>query len=300
VYTYGDVYKLMSIRPVKGASSLEEARALGADVVVVTSLIDAAKRASSDGRDSVFLGVGFETVAPGYARAIIGGLPENLSILSLVKLTPPAMMYSLDLLREKPTEPPVMGVIAPGHVSAITGSKAWEPIPENYGIPVVVAGFEAADVILAILDILLQLRRGEARVSIEYRRVVTREGDIEAQRLVHTAFEVADDAWRGIGFIPKSGLRIRERYKSADAGLRYGIRMLDSAQWRYDLPPGCRCAEVVLGKARPADCPLFMRACTPERPIGPCMVSIEGTCAIWARLGGGGLADMIARSLTGG
>lgn len=297
VYTYGDVYRLPSIRRVRGASSLAEARALGADVRIVTSLIEAMRDSQKHGRDSVFIGIGFETVAPGYARVLAKGLPGNLAFMSLVKLTPPAMLYSIDILREKPTEPPVMGVIAPGHVSAITGAKAWAPVAENYGIPVVVAGFEPLDVLLAIMEILRQLVRGESGVRIEYRRVVSWNGDLEAQAMIHRVFETIDDPWRGIGFLPKSGLRLREEYRGMDAYSVYGVKEITPSEWVYDLPPGCRCAEVVLGKAKPTDCPLFMRACSPEKPYGPCMVSVEGTCSIWARLGGGGLASEIAREL---
>jgi len=298
VYTYGDVYRLMSIRSVRGASSLSEARALGGRVKVVHSLLDAALDARSHGRDSVFVGIGFETVAPGYAHAVIRGLlPSNLKLMSLVKLTPPAMFHSIEILREKPTEPPIVGVIAPGHVSTITGAKAWVPVAENYGIPVVVSGFEPLDVLASIAEILKQLSRGEARVAIEYARAVTWHGDLRAQSIVGRAFETVDDAWRGIGFLPKSGLRLRSAFSKYDAFETYGVREVTPENWSYDLPPGCRCAEVVIGKAKPTDCPLFMKRCTPSKPYGPCMVSLEGACAIWARFGSGGLADEIAREL---
>ncbi|MFZ8795373.1 MAG: hydrogenase formation protein HypD [Acidilobaceae archaeon] len=298
IYTYGDVYRLKTIRPVKGATSLAEARALGGKVKVATSIIDAVKDAREHGGESIFAGIGFETVAPGYAHSILKRLlPPNLKLLSLVKLTPPAMFYSIDILREKPTEPPIMGVIAPGHVSTITGAKAWAPVAENYGIPVVVAGFEPIDVLIALVEILRQLSRGEAMVTIEYKRAVSWHGDLRAQSIIHRAFETVDDAWRGIGFLPKSGLRVRESYKSMDAFREHGIRDLDPGTWRYDLPPGCRCAEVIIGKIKPLQCPLFMRKCTPSNPVGPCMVSVEGTCAIWARFGAGGLADVIARDV---
>jgi len=298
IYTYGDVYRLKTIRPVGGASSLSEAKALGGSVKVVTSILDAISDARSARRDSIFVGIGFETVAPGYAHVIVRELlPDNLKLLSLVKLTPPAMFYSIDILREKPTEPPIMGVIAPGHVSTITGAKAWAPVAENYRIPVVVSGFEPIDVLLSIAEILRQLSRGEARVVIEYTRAVTWHGDLRAQSLITRVFETVDDAWRGIGFLPKSGLRLREAYRRYDAFKEYGIRDLSPETWRYDLPPGCRCAEVIIGKAKPTQCPLFMKKCSPNTPIGPCMVSIEGTCSIWARFGAGGLAEDIAKEL---
>jgi Hydrogenase maturation factor len=298
IYTYGDVYRLRTIRPVKGATSLAEAKAFGGKVKIVTSILDAIRDAREHGGESIFVGIGFETIAPGYAYSILKGmLPSNLKLLNLVKLTPPAMFYSIDILREKPTEPPIMGVIAPGHVSTITGAKAWAPVAENYGIPVVVAGFEPIDVLVAVVEILRQLSRGEARVTIEYARTISWHGDLKAQSMIHKAFETVDDAWRGIGFLPKSGLRVRESYRTIDAFREYSIRDLDPGTWRYDLPLGCRCAEVIIGKIKPSQCPLFMRKCTPQNPVGPCMVSIEGTCAIWARFGAGGLAEEIAKDV---
>ncbi|MEM1649739.1 MAG: hydrogenase formation protein HypD, partial [Sulfolobales archaeon] len=179
VYTYGDVFRLRTLRPVEKSYSLEEAKALGADVRVVSSFTDAIIDASRQRRDSVFLAVGFETIAPGYSRLMISEkIPENLSILSLVKLTPPAMFYSLEILQEKPTEPPIAGVIAPGHVSTIIGAKAWTPVAENFEIPVVVAGFEPIDVLAAIAEILRRYVRREYGVYIEYERALSWHGDL--------------------------------------------------------------------------------------------------------------------------
>lgn len=298
VYTYGDVYRLPALVPVKGARSLADAKAMGVEVAVVHSLTHAIQLARRSKRLGVFVGIGFETVAPGYAVPIIGGMvPENLRIMSLVKLTPPAAYLAIDTIREKPTDYPLMGVIAPGHVSTVIGGKAWRPIAENFGIPVVVAGFEPIDVLFAAAEVLRQIKNGEARVVVEYARAVSWDGDLKAQSAIRTAFESVDTAWRGIGFIPKSGLKIREEYAEVDAMRHFGIPELTPERWRYDLPANCKCAEVNLGKAKPTDCPLFMRACTPERPVGPCMVSMEGACAVWARFGGGGLADDVAKAL---
>ncbi|QOJ78750.1 hydrogenase formation protein HypD [Infirmifilum lucidum] len=298
VYTYGDTFKLRTINDVKGVYSLEEARTIGGDVKMVTGLLDAIRDARRHGRDSVFLGIGFETVAPGYAQAVLSGhVPGNLKLMSLVKLTPPAMFHALDVLREKPPEPPVMGVIAPGHVSTITGAKAWEPVAENYSIPVVVSGFEPIDVLASIAEVLRQLVAREAGVRIEYTRAVSWDGDLKAQAMIHKAFYAVDDAWRGIGFLPLSGLRLRDSFSDIDAFKQFGVQELKPEDWRKDTPPGCRCAEVTLGKAKPTDCPMFLKKCTPEKPYGPCMVSLEGTCAVWARFGGGGVADEIAREL---
>ncbi|MEM0340943.1 MAG: hydrogenase formation protein HypD [Acidilobaceae archaeon] len=297
VYTYGDAYRLRALNPVNGAYSLSDAKTLGGDVRVVTSFYDAVVNAKKLGKASVFFAIGFETVAPGYAKALLArAVPENLKILSSVRLTPPAMFYSLSILREKPPEPPVMGVIAPGHVSTIVGAKAWVPVAEAFEIPVVIAGFEPIDVLLAIASILRQLLQRKAEVEIEYKRAVTFDGDLSAQSAIAKVFETVDAAWRGIGFLPRSGLELREEYSEYNARREYGIKPEGPQEWRKDTPPGCKCAEVVLGKAKPTDCPLFMKACTPSNPYGPCMVSSEGTCAIWARFGGWAVED-IAREL---
>ena len=294
IYTYGDMYKIRSYKGVNGIFSLSEARSQGVDIRVVPDILVAIRDASKHGKPSVFIGVGFETIAPGYAQIILKKhLPRNLKLMSLVKLTPPAMFYALDVSREKPIEPPIMGIIAPGHVSTITGAKTWIPVSENYGIPVVVSGFEPLDILVSILEILKQLVNGIAKTIIEYTRAVSWHGDIIAQRNISRVFEIVDDTWRGIGFLPKSGLRLRREYREQDAFYEYSLKELTPREWSKDLPPACRCAEVVLGKVYPTQCPLFLKSCTPRRPVGPCMVSEEGTCAIWAKYGSRELLDKI-------
>lgn len=297
VYTYGDVYRLPSLKPVKGASSLAEAKALGAEIKIVTGIGDAIFDAKAHGKEAVFLGIGFETIASGYAQALISNLlPENLKLMSLVKLTPPAMLATVGIL-EKEKEGAVKGIIAPGHVSTIIGARAWKPVADRHEIPIVVTGFEPIDVLIAIAEILKQLVRKEAKVSIEYTRAVSWDGDLKAQEMIGKSFKVVEDAWRGIGFLPESGLRISAQFSSFDAFREYGIPEIAPESCQADFPKGCRCAEVVIGKEKPTNCPLFMKKCTPSSPVGPCMVSMEGTCAIWARFGANGLADRIAREL---
>jgi hydrogenase expression/formation protein HypD len=296
VYTYGDVFKLPSLKRVNGAGSLAEAKALGADVRIINGIADAIADAKAHGKESVFLGIGFETVASGYAQVLISSfLPENLKLMSLVKLTPPAMLGTVEILAKEKSA--VKGIIAPGHVSTIIGAKAWKTVADNLGIPVVVTGFEPIDVLIAIAEALKQLVRNEAKVSIEYTRAVSWDGDLRAQEMIGKAFRIVEDAWRGIGFLPKSGLRISEAYSSYDAFREYGIPEVAPENCQDDLPKGCRCAEIVIGKEKPTNCPLFMKKCRPSSPVGPCMVSLEGTCAIWARFGAGGLADRIAEDL---
>lgn len=295
VYTYGDTYRLKTINQVRGINSLSDAKALGAVVKVVTGFAEAIVDSKKHRKDSIFIGIGFETVAPGYAKAILfNAVPNNLKLLSLVKLTPPAMKYTLNIHKH---ELPVKGVIAPGHVSTIIGAKAWKSISEEFEIPIVISGFEPIDVMISILEILRQLSEGKHDTVIEYKRAVTWNGDEVAQKMIIEVFDIVDDVWRGIGFIPSSGLRLKSRYKLFDAFEEYGVKELTRNEWVYDLSPGCRCADIILGRALPIHCPLFMRSCTPSTPIGPCMVSIEGPCSIWAKHGGGWLVLEVTKEL---
>ncbi|MEM4487773.1 MAG: hydrogenase formation protein HypD [Desulfurococcaceae archaeon] len=298
IYTYGDTYRLRTTKSVSNVFSLSEARSLGGDIRVVSDIISAIKDANKHNKPSIFVGVGFETAAPGYAQALLKShLPSHLKLISLVKLTPPAMLYTLSALKNDSKGFPIMGIIAPGHVSTITGAKAWESVSKKCGIPVVVSGFEPLDVLVSILEILRQLVKGEAKTVVEYVRSVSWQGDARAQANIAKVFEVVDDAWRGIGLIPDSGLRIRKEFSEHDAFIEYSIRDLVAYDAKNDLSPGCRCGDVILGKIYPSQCPLFLRLCNPQRPVGPCMVSSEGTCAIWAKYGSRELLTKLADEL---
>ncbi len=294
VLTYGDAYRLQGTPRGTETDSLARARSEGAPVEVVYSVMDAVRRARGDGVESVFLAVGFETTAPATASPVTrGAVPENLTFINVHRLTPPITRYVF----ERVPGAPILGVIAPGHVSAITGAAAWEFVPRDYGIPAVVTGFEPLDVVLAVLEMLRQLREGRPRLVNEYSRVVSWEGNLAAKRAIERCCEVVDSAWRGIGFVEESGLAFRREFSRVDAAERYGLREPSPEDWSRDLPPGCRCAEVTLGAAKPTDCPMFMKVCTPGTPYGPCMVSQEGACSVWARYGGGGRAEEVAREL---
>lgn len=280
ILTYGDAYKLPGSelgRP----RSLAEARAEGGSVQVVYGFTDALRIARRSRGLHVFLGIGFETTAPSVASPISRGeVPGNLLVLSAYRLTPPIMEYMLSSVKDVPID----GVIAPGHVSAIIGAKSWGFVAEKYHRPVVVAGFEPLDVMLALLEMVAQVIRGEARLVNEYKRLATWEGNLRAQRVMAEVFSVVDAGWRGIGVVPGSGYVFSDKYSRYDAAVQLG---LEKELRRIDeMPGGCRCADVVLGRASPIDCPLFGKACTPSHPYGPCMVSREGTCYIWARYGG--------------
>lgn len=276
VLTYGDAYRLPARRGSR-YGSLAGARAEGGDVRVVYSFLDAIKLAKErPSKEHVFFAVGFETTMPSTAQPLVAGaVPDNLTILSAYRLTPPVMRYLLEGVKDVTLD----GVIAPGHVSAVIGASAWSFIPEEHGIPTVVSGFEPLDVLLSIHAILRMLKQGKPALVNEYARVATLEGNEQAKRAMAEAHDAVDAYWRGVGVIQKSGATIREKYEKHDAAAKYGIKARPDFT---DVMPGCRCGEVVLGKAKPTDCPLFMKACTPARPYGPCMVSQEGTCRIWA------------------
>lgn len=276
VYTYGDAFRLMGSG---SPSSLQEARVAGADVRVVYSFLDAVRDARSHGMESVFLGIGFETTAPSYAILLEAGqVPDNLRIIPACRLTPPSMRHVIEFHRRK-GEIPVSGVIAPGHVSTVIGAAEWEFLPRDYGVPVVVAGFEPLDVLLAVARILQMLADGRPGMEIEYRRLVSREGNLRAKRSLARVFEVSGAVWRGLGRIPASGLLLKDEYR--------GHELPPEEDAESGMPRSCRCPDIIAGVAVPSDCPLFMRVCRPDSPLGPCMVSSEGACSIWAREGAG-------------
>ncbi|RLE68265.1 MAG: hydrogenase formation protein HypD [Thermoprotei archaeon] len=273
VYTYGDMYKVPGSK-----YSLAEARSLGGNVEVIYGFYDVLDRARKDGVESIFFAVGFETTVPTVASHIVEkDIPENLRLLVSYRLTVPALKYVLDR-----DDIVLKGVIAPGHVSTITGAYAWRFVSEKYNIPVVIAGFEPIDVLLAVYIILKQLVENKIRLVNEYSRVVSLNGNLVAKKYILEAFKKVDGLWRGIGILPKSRLMLRKKYSYLDARKLYSINVGEG----IDLRPGCKCGEVVLGIAKPTDCPLFMKRCTPQTPYGACMVSSEGTCNIWAKYGG--------------
>ncbi len=275
VHTYGDAYKLPGSKPT-GIRSLYEAHLEGGDVRVVYSFLDTVRTAIEErDRRHVFFAVGFETTMPSTAIPLKSGfVPSNLLILSAYRYTPPVMRYLLDNVPNAKLD----GIIAPGHVSAVIGSNAWRFLPEEYGVPVVVSGFEPVDVLIAIHLILKMIDMEEPRLINEYTRVVKPEGNIEAKKAMEEVYEVRDAYWRGIGVVPMSGGYHRDKYLRHDLYHHLGIE--DKPV--QDTLPGCRCGEVSLGLVKPTECPLFMKACTPSNPYGPCMVSVEGTCRIWA------------------
>lgn len=300
IYVFGDAYKLPTVKRVRGANSLADAKTLGGDINIVYSFMDAIndfRNVASSNKEAVFIGIGFETTAPSYAAPIYSEMmPDGLYLLSVLRLTPPAAEYALEAVIKQGLEP-VNGIVAPGHVSTIIGASPWDEVSRKHGVPTVVSGFEPADLLISIAMLLRMMDEKRVGVDIEYRRLVNYNGNIRALEYMYKVFTKNEAAWRGIGFIPDSGLSIKPEYREYDACIRFGVEEPSKDRWVDDLHPSCKCAEVVLGLRKPVECSLFMKACTPERPMGPCMVSLEGTCSVWARFGGGGRADEIARAL---
>ncbi|MEM2128093.1 MAG: hydrogenase formation protein HypD [Candidatus Methanomethylicaceae archaeon] len=266
ITTFGDVLRVPGRK-----GSLAEAKASGADIRVVYGISDAVRMARQEtGREFVHFAIGFETTAPTTAVEVIKGPPGNFSVFTSHKLIPPAMEHLLK------SGARIDGFICPGHVSTIIGADAYRGLASRYAKPMAVAGFEPLDIMLAILNIALQRKRGVAEVYNEYARAVRGPGNKVALLAMEKAFQVSDADWRGIGTIMGSGLVLRGECSKYDAAARYGIAAVGGGS----MPEGCSCGDVLLGTLRPEECPLFGRGCTPERPVGPCMVSIEGTCAI--------------------
>lgn len=272
--TFGDM-----VRVPGSTQSLQDAKAGGADVRMVYSTLDALKTARENpSRPVVFLGVGFETTAPTIAAAVLQAKAEgleNFSVLSLHKLTPPATRAILDA-----GEIALDGIIGPGHVTTIIGADAWAFLPAEYGMPLAVAGFEPLDILRAVADLVDMAEDEKPAVSNTYARSVTLQGNPAALEVMDRVFEISAAGWRGLDVVPASGLTIRPEFVQFDAAHLFEIDPGPTREHR-----GCRCGDVLRGTLIPPECPLFDRACTPTRPIGPCMVSAEGACAAYYLFG---------------
>jgi len=274
VASFGDMIRVPGTN-----ASLEVERARGAHIEICYSPHEALSYAVQHiDRETIFLGVGFETTTPAVALSIMEAKAlgiNNYSVLSVHKLVPPAMKA---LLADPDLN--VDGFILPGHVSVITGRKAFDFIASEHGIPSVIAGFEPIDIMEAISMLLKQIVDKKAETMNGYTRLVSEEGNIRAKKAIEDVFETADASWRGFGPIPESGLVFKKTYADFDAAIRFSVEV------PYALPPeGCSCGEVLKGKIKPDQCPLFSVVCTPSDPIGPCMVSSEGACAAYFNYG---------------
>ncbi len=263
-----------------GTGTLLEAKAAGADVRMVYSPLDALRIAKQNpDRDVVFYAIGFETTAPSTALTLMRAKAERIPNFTVfcnhVTIVPPvrALLESPDLRLD--------GFVGPGHVSTVVGARPFEFIPAQYGKPVVVSGFEPLDLLQSVQMILAQLAEGRCEVENQYRRVVPYDGNLQALRVLSEVFALRPHfEWRGLGFISQSGLRLSDAYADFDAELRYevpGVRVAD--------PKACQCGEVLKGVIKPWECKVFGTACTPDHPIGTCMVSSEGACAAYYNFG---------------
>lgn len=280
VATFGDMIRVPGTH-----SSLQEARAEGADVRVVYSALGALEWAQKEPRLAVvMLGIGFETTAPTVAASLLQAHQQgvaNYYVYSMHKLTPPAMRGILEA-----GEVRVDAVLGPGHVTTITGWHAWDFLPDEYGISCAVSGFEPLDILRAIHSLVQIKEQNSSSVINDYTRGVTAKGNLVAQALMEQVFENASALWRGLGEIPNSGLALRPEYADHDARLAFDVPQASSETGLSAHQRGCRCGEVLRGVIEPSSCPLFRKVCTPARPIGPCMVSAEGSCAAHYRYGG--------------
>jgi hydrogenase expression/formation protein HypD len=277
VATFGDMFRIPgSVR------SLAEAKAEGADVRVVYSPFEAIKIAQGTEKEVVFFATGFETTAVATAALVLAQPPKNLTILSAHKYIPPVM----EIVAEMP-KTHVQGFLAAGHAATITGWRIFERFVARHGIPVVTGGFEPLDILAALSELLRLIRDGEQLVVNAYPRCVTADGNHQAQKLLWEVFETEGGNWRGIAHVPNGNLRLRNKYRWADARQRFDI---DLSNLGAEAPPRltqeCICGNIMAGISGPQDCRLFAKECTPQNPVGACMVSSEGTCKIWHEYGG--------------
>ena len=271
IATFGDLIKV----PGPGGKNLKMAQAEGAIINIVYSAFDALQMAMENpDRKVVFLGVGFETTAPTVAAVIKMAKEQevrNFFVLTMHKLVPPALKA---LAADK--EIRVDGLLLPGHVSTIIGLEPYKFLAEEYNMPSVIGGFEPLDILQSILIMIRQKNESRAVVVNNYKRVVSDQGNTRAMEVMHDVFEVSDALWRGLGTIPDSGLVLRKEYSDFDASL-----VFDQELPEVEEVVGCKCGEVLKGLISPDNCPLFDTRCTPAKPVGPCMVSTEGSCAAY-------------------
>ena len=270
VATYGDMFRVVGIE-----KSLSDAKAEGHGARIVYSAEDAVKLARSSKRDVVFMAVGFETTAPATASILLEEPPKNFSVLSCHRYVPPALKALIEM-----GELRIDGLIEPGHVSTIIGLKPYREIAKKYGMPQVVAGFEPLDILMAVYMLAKRIVKGEAEVDNEYTRAVMPEGNRKALAALDEVFEPFDVEWRGFPIVPSSGMKLRKQFEEHDARKVHERELQDLEIVEAAESKKCRCGDVLRGIIESTDCPLFGNSCTPQTPVGPCMVSFEGSCNI--------------------
>jgi hydrogenase expression/formation protein HypD len=270
VAVFGDMMKVPGQK-----ACLNDAKAEGADVKVVFGIDDAVHLAQRSKKEVVFMAIGFETTAPTTASALLADPPPNFSVLSCHRTVPPALEAIADM-----GEIRLHGMIEPGHVSTIIGTKPYEFLSRRYHLPQVVAGFEPLDLMMGVYMIAKQVQEGRSEVENEYTRVVHPDGNPAAIKVMEEAFRSADVPWRGFPVIKKSGLLVKKKLERYDARKKYEDLLAPVHEREFHEAKGCRCGEMLRGIATSEECPLFAKGCSPSTPIGPCMVSKEGSCYI--------------------
>ncbi|MCD6200835.1 MAG: hydrogenase formation protein HypD [Bacteroidales bacterium] len=269
VATFGDMIRIPG-----SSSSLDREKAEGRDIRIVWSALDAVTIAKKNpDKKVILLAIGFETTAPATAISVVHAYREkvdNFYFFSAHKIMPPAMEALID------EGVRLDGYLAPGHVSTITGAGIYRNITEKYGKACVIAGFEPVDILRSVFMLVKQVEENTPKVEIQYTRVVRPEGNLEALQLMEEVYELRDDWWRGLGMLPASGLGLQNKYAAHDAEKMIEVEVEDTVE-----PKGCICGEVLKGVKKPVECPLFGTVCTPENPVGACMVSPEGACQAW-------------------
>jgi hydrogenase expression/formation protein HypD len=274
---FGDMLRVPVNVPKGEVRSLVDAQAAGGDVRPIASPTEARKIAlDNPDRPVVFFAAGFETTIAPVAALLAEGLPDNLYILLSGRLTWPAVAMLLDS-----GTPGFDALVAPGHVATIMGPQEWRFVVDEHAIPAAVAGFNPESLLAAFHSVLKQLQTGRYFLDNCYQEVAHPNGNRTAQRFLAQTLDVVDANWRGIGIIPKSGYALKPEYAAHDARLKFPDHADPTRRRAGEMPPGCDCASVVLGKIYPNQCRLFGTACTPRNPVGPCMVSDEGACRIW-------------------
>jgi len=270
VFTFGDMFRVPGTE-----SSLYNERSRGRDIKICYSPADVLNFAKNNpDKKVIFIAIGFETTIPLTSVIVKRAYKENIDnffIYNIHKLVPEALEL---LLVDK--EVKIDAFLCPGHVSAIIGSKPYLFIARDYHIPCVISGFEPLDILESIGMIAKQVKEGRSKVEIQYKRVVREEGNPTAVKSIYEVFEKSDSTWRGLGNIPESGLKLKEKFLKFDAKSNFPVKEINSSE-----PPGCECGNVLKGIKKPTECRLFSKICKPENPIGPCMISSEGSCAAY-------------------
>jgi hydrogenase expression/formation protein HypD len=277
VLAYGDMLRVPVNAPKGEPRSLEQAKAAGADVRPIASPLDAAAIAGQhSGRPVVFLAAGFETTTAPAAALVAQGMPDNLLFLMSGRRTWPAVAMLLGS-----GQPGFEALIAPGHVATVMGPEEWEFVPRDHGIPAAIAGFSAESLLAALYSVLRQRIEGKCFLDNCYPQVVRPGGNPAALGFMGQTMDIIDGNWRGIGPIPDSGYALKAEYSAHDSRIQLPSYTDVARKRAGEMPPGCDCAQVVLGRIYPNQCRLYGLACTPRKPVGPCMVSDEGACRIW-------------------